>query len=63
MRTLAFVSPAVVLPRVVMQLRADINPDLINNLSDLDLGIWSAPEGSTYVNGTVVMCTYIMTAC
>jgi hypothetical protein len=50
-RTLAFVSPGVVLPRVVKQLRADVNPDLINDLSDSDLGIWSTPEGTTYVNG------------
>jgi hypothetical protein len=54
-RTLAFVSPGVVLPRVVEQLRADVNPDLINTLSDSDLGIWSTPEGTTFVNGRVVI--------
>jgi hypothetical protein len=49
------VSPAVVLPRVVEQLRADVNPDLINSLSDSDLGIWSTPEGTTFVNGRIVI--------
>ena len=58
MRTLAFVSPGVVLPRVVEQLRADVNPDLINTLSDSDLGIWSTPEGTTFVNGRVVILLF-----
>lgn len=53
--TLAFVSPDVVLPRVVKQLRTDINPDVINSLSDSELGIWSTPKGMTYVNGTAAI--------
>lgn len=48
---LAFVSPEVILPRVVEQLRADINPETINALTDLDLGVWATPEGTTFVDG------------
>jgi hypothetical protein len=62
-KTMAFVSPHVVLPRVVKQLRADINPDLINTLSDSELGIWSTPEGMTYVNGRGATHMYVMIAC
>jgi hypothetical protein len=49
-----FVSPDVILPRVIEQLRKDIDPDLINALSDSDLGIWSTPEGTPYINGIVM---------
>lgn len=49
--TLAFVSPATVLPRIVDKLRADINPSVINTLTETDFGIWITPEGSTYVDG------------
>jgi len=49
--TLAFVSPATVLPRIVEQLRADINPSLVNALTESDFGIWATPEGSTFIDG------------
>jgi hypothetical protein len=49
--TLAFVSPAAVLPRIVEQLRADINPRAVNALSELDFGVWATPEGSTFIDG------------
>ncbi|GBE83943.1 eIF-2-alpha kinase activator GCN1 [Sparassis crispa] len=48
--TLAFVSPQEVLPRIIEQIRADINPEEINSLSEMDLGVWSVPEGKTYVD-------------
>lgn len=51
MGTLAFVAPDSVLPRLVDQLRADIDPDVINGLSDSDIGIYLTPEGTTFVNG------------
>lgn len=49
--TLAFVSPATVLPQIVDQLRADINPSVVNALTEMDFGIWLTPEGTTYVDG------------
>jgi hypothetical protein len=49
--TLAFVSPVTVLPRVVDQLRADINLSVVNALTETDIGIWLTPEGTTYVDG------------
>ena len=49
--TLCFVSPASVLPRVVKQLQADLNPASLNALSDFDLGVWATPEGTTFVDG------------
>lgn len=63
MQTLAFVSPSIVLPRVVKQLREDINPDLLNALSDSDIGIWSTPEGTTYVNGRVTKHMHLHIYC
>lgn len=48
--TLAFVSPATVLPRIIDQLRADINPSVVNTLTDADFGVWLTPEGTTYVD-------------
>ena len=51
LRTLTFVSAGKVLPRVVEQLRMDINPSIINAISDDDFGIWATPEGVTYVDG------------
>jgi len=49
--TLAFVCPEVVLPKVVEQLRTDINSSAINALSEAEFGIWETPEGTTYVDG------------
>lgn len=49
-RTLVFVSPAKVLPRVMEQLLADINAVEINGLSELELGVWLTPEGTTYID-------------
>ncbi|CAA7260345.1 unnamed protein product [Cyclocybe aegerita] len=48
--TLAFVSPANVLPRVTEQLKSDINPEVLNSLSDDDLAIWATAEGTTFVD-------------
>ncbi|KAG2360727.1 ARM repeat-containing protein [Suillus spraguei] len=48
--TLAFVCPEYVLPKVMEQLRADINPSTINALSQAEFGIWETPEGMTYVD-------------
>jgi hypothetical protein len=36
---------------MVEQLRADINGMLIDSLTELDLGIWRTPLGTTYVDG------------
>lgn len=49
--TLIFVAPSNVLPRVVEQLNADINPEVLNDISDLDLGVWATPETTTFVDG------------
>lgn len=48
---LTFVCPEVVLPRVMNQLHADINVPAINELTEMDFGIYETPEGETYVNG------------
>ncbi|KAF8627766.1 hypothetical protein AX17_006131 [Amanita inopinata Kibby_2008] len=49
-KTLAFVSPETVLPRIYEQLCADLDPALVNDLTNTDLGIWKTPEGTTYVD-------------
>ncbi|KIJ63493.1 hypothetical protein HYDPIDRAFT_175892 [Hydnomerulius pinastri MD-312] len=48
--TLAFVCPEVVLPRIMDQLRVDIDGTAINGLTEDDFGIWETPEGTTYVD-------------
>ncbi|KAG2158689.1 armadillo-type protein [Suillus bovinus] len=48
--TLAFVCPENVLPKIMEQLRADIDPSKINALSEAEFGIWETPEGMTYVD-------------
>ncbi|PSR76114.1 hypothetical protein PHLCEN_2v8664 [Hermanssonia centrifuga] len=48
--TLAFVAPEIVTPRIVDQVRSDINAKEINSLTDLDLAIWATPEGTAYLD-------------
>ncbi|KAH7929550.1 ARM repeat-containing protein [Leucogyrophana mollusca] len=48
--TLAFVCPETVLPLVMEQLRADIDPSSINALTETDFGILETPEGTLYVD-------------
>jgi hypothetical protein len=49
--TLVFVAPSIVLPRLVEQLNEDIKPDVLNGISDFDLGVWATPEGTRFVDG------------
>ncbi|KAG2121247.1 armadillo-type protein [Suillus clintonianus] len=48
--TLAFVCPENALPKIMEQLRADIDSSKINALSEAEFGIWKTPEGTTYVD-------------
>ncbi|KAJ7449659.1 armadillo-type protein [Mycena latifolia] len=48
--TLVFVAPEAILPRIVEQLRADIDPSVVNALTEEDLGMWRMPEGSTFID-------------
>ncbi|KAI6029055.1 armadillo-type protein [Pisolithus microcarpus] len=48
--TLAFVCPEVVLPRIMDQLRADVDIKGINDLTEVDLGIYETPEGTAYTD-------------
>ncbi|TFK45118.1 armadillo-type protein [Crucibulum laeve] len=48
--TLTFVSPNTVLPRVMDQLKVDLDPSVINALTELDLGVWNTPQDTTYVD-------------
>ncbi|KIJ11894.1 hypothetical protein PAXINDRAFT_157123 [Paxillus involutus ATCC 200175] len=48
--TLAFVCPEVVLPRIMDQLRLDVDGAALNGLTEDDLAIWETPEGTTYVD-------------
>jgi hypothetical protein len=41
----------------VEQLRADINPSIVNGLTQAELSIWATPEGTTFVDG--MACHYI----
>ncbi|EKM53603.1 uncharacterized protein PHACADRAFT_125439 [Phanerochaete carnosa HHB-10118-sp] len=48
--TLSFVAPEIAIPRVVEQLRRDIDAQALSSLTDEDLAIWATPEGTTYVD-------------
>jgi len=48
--TLAFIAPDTVLPRVMEQLHADLSLN-INQLTELDIGVWNTPEGQTLIDG------------
>ncbi|EIW80197.1 ARM repeat-containing protein [Coniophora puteana RWD-64-598 SS2] len=48
--TLAFVCPAEVLPRVMQQLREDLEPAKLRALSEEDVGMWRTQEGVLYVD-------------
>jgi hypothetical protein len=45
-----FIAPDIVFPRVMEQLHADLSLN-INQLTDLDIGVWGTPEGQTFVDG------------
>lgn len=49
--TLVFVAPSDVLPRVMEKINNDIKPELLNGITDLDLGVWATPEGTMFVDG------------
>ncbi|KAJ7281606.1 armadillo-type protein [Mycena rebaudengoi] len=48
--TLTFVAPETVVPRIMDQLRTDIDPSVLNALTEEDLGMWRMPEGSAFVD-------------
>ncbi|THH11230.1 hypothetical protein EW146_g8121, partial [Bondarzewia mesenterica] len=47
--TLAFVSPDLVLPLVMEQLRMDLDSK-VKTLRDEDFGIWNTPEGTSFID-------------
>ena len=49
--TLAFVSPQIVLQRALNQLRIDIDPAVINSVTQTEFAIWATPEGKTFIDG------------
>ncbi|KAG6896538.1 hypothetical protein C0992_007574 [Termitomyces sp. T32_za158] len=48
--TVAFVAPEKALQRIMNQLREDINPVVVNALTESEFGIWLTPEGTTYID-------------
>jgi hypothetical protein len=54
--TLAFVSPSRVLHRALEQLRIDINPAVINAITETEIAIWATPEGTAFVDGNCASC-------
>ena len=59
--TLAFIAPHVVLPRVMDQLREDLDAQVLGALTEEELGIWETPEGTTYVDGETWRLLFIPT--
>ena len=50
--TLALVSPNAIVPRIVEKIANDMKPEEVDALSGEDIGIWSTPEGTTFVDGS-----------
>ncbi|KXN82440.1 Translational activator gcn1 [Leucoagaricus sp. SymC.cos] len=48
--TLTFIAPTIVLPRIMDQLKADLDPSNLNSLTDFDYGVWQTPEGTAFVD-------------
>ncbi|KDR69874.1 hypothetical protein GALMADRAFT_913484 [Galerina marginata CBS 339.88] len=48
--TLTFISPTLVLSRIVDQLKEDLDPHVLESLSDEDLAVWATPEGTTFID-------------
>ncbi len=59
-QTLAFVSPETVLPRINDQLCSDLDPALVKDLTETDIGIWRTPEGIAYVDGIRCSCFFAL---
>jgi len=51
MSTLAFVCLEIVLPKIMRQLRADIDSSTIDAPTETEFGIWETPEGMMHVDG------------
>jgi hypothetical protein len=56
--TMVFISAEMVIPRVVEQLHMDINPAIINAVTETELGIWATPDGETFFDGIHFLLTY-----
>jgi len=54
--TLTFISPTSVLPQIIRRLQEDLDPEVLNALSDEELSIWATPEGTTFVDGLLFFC-------
>ncbi|TFK26296.1 translational activator GCN1 [Coprinopsis marcescibilis] len=48
--TLAFISPSQVLPDILKQIEADLDPRSVDVFTDLELGVWATPPDTTYVD-------------
>ncbi|KIY43656.1 translational activator GCN1 [Fistulina hepatica ATCC 64428] len=49
-RTLVFVSPTIVLPKLLKHLEADLDAAVLTALTDEELGIWQTPEGTMFLD-------------
>lgn len=58
MTTLTFIAPTVILPRIMNQLELDLDPSLLNSLTDFDYGVWQTPEGTPFVDGKAILSFY-----
>ena len=51
--TLSFVAPDAIVPIFVSQIRSDLDPSIFAKVTDERTGAWRAPEGTSYVDGTL----------
>jgi len=54
---MVFISAEMVIPRVVEQLHVDINPAIINTVTETELGIWATPDGEMFFDGMHFLLT------
>lgn len=53
--TLSLVAPSVVVPKLILHIRRDLDAGKLEDLSETDIAIWRTPEGTLYHDGTFVI--------
>lgn len=57
--TLAFVAPDHVVPRLIEQVKADLDASKISTIGEMELCVYKTPEGVPFVDGMSIYSTFI----
>ncbi|KAF8343178.1 armadillo-type protein [Cantharellus anzutake] len=48
--TIAFIAPDSIISQLAEQINKDLNPESLLGIGEFELGVWSTPEGSTFID-------------